>query len=537
MIADTNDADCLHPMVPVFVLDISQGLFCQQDMAVRVPRVLRRAYQARDGGARQLRQMHFAQLGLDSASNFGARFSLASPHLSVIDAPESLVTLDVVANDATVLQLLRLHLYGMVEPLTNTDASPPPTAAYRRAVMSLGAMPSALRQAPTFLDASVDVFRRANAQRFANVSKGMLSATRTQELAASTTPLNVKHERWSYGTLADGCIALRTVDHPKLEQMDSMQQEIAGAKLLRMRLDPVEKTAYIARRDDGRIWGAFGGDKVPTADDVEKTLLDLLEWSFCSAMVKELRGVWVRGAAVCDATTKDAVLIVGRGRSGKTSMALHCLAAHPDAQFVGSGSCFVFVHPLTHQLMVASLPISPRVRLGTLMGTLHPNPCLIPPDPLVAAAAAHNSLSQIWHSFGHGYRIPIAEAFGFQRCCPTSCLLKSVVMLDWDSDQLELGAQRGISAVKSGEDVESAVSFMREAKTFTSHPLLEWGCYDGSAHAAEKLLAAMAETHLPQLHRVGGDVAFGKVTRFIMERVMGKRPDSLTPSYQRCRGV
>lgn len=431
--------------------------------------------------------------------------------------------------------MLRLHLFQLVLPVTGPEAtSPPPSAAYRRVAMHLGAIPAMLQQAPTFLDNSVDFFRKANATRYRDVSKSLLSPLRTPELNdGASNPIRVKRERWTYGTLSDGLIAVRTRDHPNLEQMDSIRDEIEGAKHLRMRLEPVEKTPYIARRDDGKVWGCFGGPKSPTASDVESVMMELLQWTFCSAMVRELRGVWIRGSAVCDRTTGEAVLFVGGPRCGKTSMALHCLAAHPDVTFVGSTSCFVFVHPLRQQLMVASLPVSPSVRLGTLLGTLASNPCLVPPDLEVASAAAHNSLSTIWHHMNQTHRVPIAEAFGLDKCCSAACTLKSIVMLGWDSHNLEAAAERGMCAVHSDDSPSDVTMFLRESKAFLSHPLLEWGNYAGASDAPHRFLTALESTELPQFHRLGGDVSFGKGTRFVLERVLGKMPRSLSAAYQR----
>lgn len=491
-------------------------------------------FQPRDGGAKVLRHKKFSELGLDTATNFETRFRLRDVHGTSND----LVTLDVASNDAAVMQLMRLHLYGMVEPLDKVDVGPAASVAHRRVAMHLGAMPAVFCGGPTFLDNSVDVFRRANRKRHGDASANTLSTG--QDIAASGQKsghrrVHTASERWSYGTLADGCVAIKTIDHPGLEKMDAINADIAGGKLLRIALDPLEKTPYIARLDDGSVWACFGGPKVPTTADIETSLLDMLMWSFGSAMLRELRGVWVRGAAVCDETTGDAVLFTGPQRSGKTSMALHCLAAHPSVQLIGADSAFIFVHPITQQLMIASLPLSPSLGLGSLMGTMQPNPKLMPPDLLLASAAAKNSLDTIWHRMTHSHRSPIAESFGLDRCCSTACPLKSVVQLHWDTRRLDMSARREACAVNTHESASDWVMALEEAGAFMSHPLMEWGSGSGGGDDAAHALSALLEASSvpPKIHQLGGDVALAKGTRFVLEKIFQKAPGSLDVNYQR----
>jgi hypothetical protein len=490
-------------------------------------------FKPRDGGARGLRHKKFAELGLDTPTNFEGRFRLRDRHTTSDD----LVTLDVASNDASVMELLRLHLYGLVEPLSKVDLGPPPSVAHRRVAMHLGAMPIQFSGGPSFLDDSIDTFRRANIVRHTDASATTMS-TKTDFPAPvqmkGLPQINTKQERWSYGTLADGCIAIRTVDHPGLERMDTLNSEIEGGKLLRIKLDPLEKTPYIARVDDGSVWACFGGPKVPTTADVEASLLDMLLWSFGSAMLRELRGVWVRGAAVCDASTGAATLFVGPKRSGKASMALHCLAAHPSVQFLSGESSFVFVHPISQELMIASLPLSPALRLGTLMGTMQPNPMLQPPDISLATAAAHNSLDVIWNSMTQTHRTPIAESFGLDRCCSAACPLKAIVQLDWSTDQLDVSARREACAVSTHTNPLSLVSSLVDDGAFMSHPLMEWGSGSGGGDTAPQALAAMMDaSSVPEVHQLGGDVAFAKGVRFVLERIYQKSPSSLEGHYQR----
>lgn len=67
--------------------------------------MLRRVYQAHDGGAKALRHKRFEELGLEGGTQFGARFQLADCAQSCsATRSDALVTLDVTANDPMVIE-------------------------------------------------------------------------------------------------------------------------------------------------------------------------------------------------------------------------------------------------------------------------------------------------------------------------------------------------------------------------------------------------------------------------------------------------
>jgi hypothetical protein len=305
--------------------------------------------------------------------------------------------------------------------------------------------------------------------------------------------------RWIQQPLLDGFVAQRLTAHAGVTTTALLDARRAATALGRQ-LPPYELSPFYAANELLDRWCIFGEPSVllpPATHGASSALSPPLptvagaqdaaaaphrraaELALAAAVLPNYHAAWLNGAVVANSRTGRCVLIVGRRSSGKTTLALHCVAptaatgeeGHPETDqtamqltaaehfFIGAGTpvrrMLLHTSPphrapssadaLPHAF-VCALPQRVRVGIGAVLGSLRPNPALaaavqLPPFLCTEAglrAFLANSDAVIWDMSMH-YHVPLQSI-----TAPTAAAwqpaaingLAGVVLLDWDVNEL-----------------------------------------------------------------------------------------------------
>ncbi|RNF06675.1 hypothetical protein TraAM80_03620 [Trypanosoma rangeli] len=352
--------------------------------------------------------------------------------------------------------------------------------------------------------------------------------------------------RWITQPLLDGFVSRRVVAHVGLTS-GNIPQTLAVASRLKLELSPSEVSPYYCASDLLSSWGLFGvpdpNSKEFRTDDVSR----LVQLAHASIVLPMYRGLWMNGAALCN-DKGDAVLILGPRRSGKTTLALHCLAmSSPRLRVVGlenfylaeTGNLVDTTSGLDGlEVLLMGLPTSVKVGVGALLGTLRANPMLVEAahtfqlSPSTIQQLIRNNDSTIWN-IGSSHQIHIEEAFGRQRWCPTIIArLKGILILNWDVQELSRSHSRVSSQVLKWDSREKGLRLLTalaEKKTgtlFKGHYLLR-SLYDerNAMTLLENFIFGANDFFVPPLYELQGSVSFDAAVKLICNHIL-QRSDS-----------
>ncbi|GET85570.1 hypothetical protein, conserved [Leishmania tarentolae] len=394
--------------------------------------------------------------------------------------------------------------------------------------------------------------------------------------------------KWIQQPLLDGFVAQRLTAHTGVTT-GSLLDTRRTAMALGRQLPPFEQSPFYAASallDRWCLFGEAAAVAVPPTPSSWGAALDgarqsqqphdpathhlrIAELALGAAVLPNYRAVWLNGAVLSHPGTGRSVLVVGPRRSGKTTLALHCLsAAARQASSSASSDKGVRLTAAEHFFLAAGLPVrrmldpasarrtSPTifacslphhitVGLGAVLGTLRPNPSLaaaveLPPFLQSEAglrAFLRNTDGVLW-DMSKTYRVRLQDIrrasspdTGVQWDPVVVNTLAGVVLLDWNVEEL---------ARKSPTPVRSAVreiplhnggveELLKRAKDymFHGHHLLRT-VYNAPQDAPARLASALADewdtAHprslddgpAPALHCIEGSVNFDLATQLIM---------------------
>lgn len=383
--------------------------------------------------------------------------------------------------------------------------------------------------------------------------------------------------RWIQQPLLDGVVAQRLTAHAGVTT-EAMLEAHRTATSLGRQLPPFDLSPFYAASGLLDRWCLFGesssllplwstaaaaaGPATMAADarDPAEHHRRAAELALAAAVLPNYNAAWLNGAVVSDGRTRRSVLIVGPRSSGKTTLALHCVAPQADNEagsdgaaelrlaaaehfFVGSGS------PVTRMtnapptadsapsVFISALPHRIRVGIGAVLGTLRPNPALaaaamLPPflqtDAGLRALLA-NPDGVLWRMSMH-YDLRLQDICG----CATAwqpagvTALSGVVLLDWDVG--ELAAAAAPVAMRTHiRRLPLHVGGLEELLTrgrdylFRGHHLLR-STYDGATEGPARLSQLLSEewatnppttNAAPSLHCIEGSVNFDAATQLV----------------------
>lgn len=292
---------------------------------------------------------------------------------------KNLVCLDLKTNSRTIQDYVELHQFELSrqrsEPLShltsnpNDDETPHFAGAYARLLLHSG--PSS-----------------ANLPRFS-----------TKNIAAGSS----QEACWKQASLTDGFIAQQLTQSSPMS--DDRPELVEQVEKLASNQAEVERSAYFAASDKRLEWAIAQFDerklkKIHPSNEVDSGL-GLAYWS---ALRKCLGVELFEAEVVSHRDDGRSVLIIGPPMSGKTTLALHALNAHPELNLLGTGTIGLAVdrNPSTgdpEQLLAFGGPDRLHLRVGSVLGTLTSNPKL---EPLMASKAMEaadlckNSNEIIW---------------------------------------------------------------------------------------------------------------------------------------------
>ncbi|KAL7697178.1 hypothetical protein NQL31_000143 [Lotmaria passim] len=389
--------------------------------------------------------------------------------------------------------------------------------------------------------------------------------------------------RWLEQPLLDGVVAQRLTAHTGVTTAALLDARRDGASLGRP-LPPFDLSPFYATGDLLDRWCLFGepsvllpatapassaaegGPSSPAKDDAAAAAHHrrVAELALAAAVLPNYDATWLNGAVVVNLQTGKCVLVVGPRRSGKTTLALHCVAASPAGSqshprlclaaaehfFLGAGT------PVRHMLhqssppsasplaFICALPHRVRVGIGAVLGTLRPNPALTaaaaPLPPFLRSDAGlraflANSDQAIWEMSLH-YRVSLQRVCGSAPSTPPPWqpagvhALAGVVLLDWEVAQLArttpvplhtrvrrlpLHAGGAAELVARGRDY-----------LFRDHHLVRSVYADAAADGPARLTSffaqewaarplAVDDATAPSLHCVEGSVDFDVATQLV----------------------
>lgn len=248
--------------------------------------------------------------------------------------------------------------------------------------------------------------------------------------------------------------------------------------------------------------GRGGTSPVGLLSHHAKEVQKVLEAAMAGAMLSAYEGVWLRAAGLCG-TDGSVVLIMGPPDAGKRTLALHCLSSFASSQRSGwalsATTAPLLMNASTipslsntddellveNPLVVMSLPSPIDVRLGSILGTLLPNPALSRaalqqqdlPSTLTwlrqpkergpyIAALLRNKEEVLWR-MSPSVSIPLHSIFS-----PTSIAwspaaqtrIRGVVMLNWDVSSSSSGVRRlqpaeGLQHIADHPDLDSFLQY------------------------------------------------------------------------------
>lgn len=292
-------------------------------------------------------------------------------------------------------------------------------------------------------------------------------------LPSSTSPMT--RVRWLHQLLLDGYVAQRVEAHTGVTTASMLHSRDMAAWLGQF-TPPHRRSPFFTADHLLSRWGVFGEshsvtpndkDSAPEAagDHAEHTLRLLLQLALVGSLISPYHGVWLRGSALTHRRTGESVLLLGPRRSGKTTLALHCLAANADLALTAAEDvCLVpgaaaapamcaaedsasrlWSH--ANCFLTAGVPQRVEVGLGAVLGTLRPSPALA--SSLQTSSFAHdqaamrsllrNSDWTLWN-MSQCYAVHVAESFphSLQPWAPVVLgPLRGVVLLNWDLQELQ----------------------------------------------------------------------------------------------------
>ncbi|KEG15539.1 hypothetical protein DQ04_00041030 [Trypanosoma grayi] len=345
--------------------------------------------------------------------------------------------------------------------------------------------------------------------------------------------------RWLTQSLLDGFVTRRVSAHVGLSS-GSMPQTLVTARQLKVTLPPCELSPFYFANDLLSSWGVFGATEPSDAEFANDDISRLVQLAHASAVLPMYRAIWLNGAALCN-ENGDAVLILGPRRSGKTTLALHCLAmSSARLRLVGLENFHLALAntvvntepPDGPTTLLMGLPASASVGLGAIIGTLRPNPSLAMAahgfnySPSNIQQLVRNSEMVLWN-MNSRYGVHIEEAFGPQRWCPTWLgKLKGIVMLNWDLQELLLPQSYVKTQAlqwKSKPEIYRLLMALAENKgapLFKGHYLLR-SIYDetNAPNLLEEFLSSLDESNVPPLYELRGSVSFDMAVELICKRI------------------
>ncbi|CBZ23200.1 conserved hypothetical protein [Leishmania mexicana MHOM/GT/2001/U1103] len=393
--------------------------------------------------------------------------------------------------------------------------------------------------------------------------------------------------KWIQQPLLDGFVAQRLTAHTGVTT-GSLLDTRRTAMALGRQLPPVELSPFYAASALLDRWCLFGeaAAVVPPMPSSSGATLDrprqsqlphdaaahhlrIAELALGAGLLSNYRAVWLNGAVLSHSGTGRSVLVLGPRRSGKTTLALHCLsAAAMQAPRSASPDSGVRLTAAEHFFLTAGMPVrrmldptsarltSPTifacslphhitVGLGAVLGTLRPNPGLaaaveLPPFLRSEAglrAFLRNTDGVLW-DMSKTYRVRLEDTYtasspdtGTQWDPVAVNTLAGVVLLDWNVQELAStsptpvrNAVREIPLHDGGveELLKRAQDYM-----FHGHHLLRT-VYDAPQDAPARLADALAgewgtaraqsldDATAPALHCIEGSVNFDLATHLIL---------------------
>ncbi|KAH8607894.1 hypothetical protein ERJ75_001341000 [Trypanosoma vivax] len=389
--------------------------------------------------ARQWRRVPFQRLRRQLVTPYvmEVRLPLEPAMGKAAEKPPLLPTINirVETNKEAILHWCQLEYFGHVH---NPETAGSESAGGSAVVCIHSGLPRPLG-CPYTLSAEAghfaDTVRRAEAQR---VRQG-------EEMVEGPHPT-----RWLTQPLLDGFISRRVAAHVGLFN-DNMPQTLELARRLKVSLMPSDMSPYYFANELLSTWGLFGDIDIDNASAAGDSVNRVIQLAHASCVASNTRSVWLNGASLCNGKG-DAVIILGPRRSGKTTLALHCLSEHPSTlKLIGLENVHVgqtgaprhLRLPDTEPLaLLMGVPASAKVGIGTLIGTLRANPHLtkaahtFSPPLSTVQSILRNDEKTIW-GMGHQYPVNISEAFGPRRWSPTWLgKVRGVVLLNWDIVEL-----------------------------------------------------------------------------------------------------
>ncbi|KAG5487741.1 hypothetical protein LSCM1_08107 [Leishmania martiniquensis] len=401
--------------------------------------------------------------------------------------------------------------------------------------------------------------------------------------------------KWIQQPLLDGFVAQRLTAHVGVTT-GSLLDARRTAMALGRQLPPCALSPFYAASALLDRWCLFGdaaavAPSTPPPSSSSGTALDgtcpsqqpqdavmhhlrITELALGAALLSNYRAVWLNGAVLSHPRTGRAVLVVGPRRSGKTTLALHCLSAAAmqgssnasggdDVRLTAAERFFLAAgtpvrrmidpasaRPASPSIFACSLPHHITVGLGAVLGTLRPNPGLAATVelPLFLRSEAglraflRNTDGVLWN-MNKAYRVRLEDTHTASAPRASSQwdpvvvnALAGVVLLDWNVEELASTAPTPVrNAVREIPLHDGGVDeLLTRAQNylFHGHHLLR-PAYDPAKDAparladalAGELAAATPPPHgggtAPALHCIEGSVNFDLATRLVLSLLSG----------------
>lgn len=379
--------------------------------------------------------------------------------------------------------------------------------------------------------------------------------------------------RWIQQPLVDGIVAQRLTAHTGVTTAALIDARHTALTMGRQ-LPPYAASPFYTVNELQDCWGLFGdadalvpppsagAASASDAGDVAQHHARVAELALGAALLTNYRAAWLNAAVLSCSETGRAVLVVGPRRSGKTTLALHCLAADTagvqltaaEHAFIAAGSP---VRRMMHTdadapppsssspaLFTCGVPHHVTVGLGAVLGTLRPNPALaaaageLPPllrTPAGLRAFLQNSDAVLW-DMSQCSRVAVPRMGG--KWAPAVVhQLAGVVLLGWGREELRSRAPVPVrTAVRAAPlhagGLDELLARGRDYM-FHGHQLLGAtydGAVDGPGRLADVLHTEWAETRpgtdnrtAPALHSIEGSVNFDLATGLVLDLLRGTR--------------
>lgn len=342
--------------------------------------------------------------------------------------------------------------------------------------------------------------------------------------------------RWITQPLLDGFVSCRVDAHVGVTDQAVVEAQ-ARAQFLGTPTPFFDASPYYGASELLDRWCLFGDEAAMLPRHAPGELAHghihrVLEMALGSTVLPAYGGAWLNGAVVADRGTGSLVVILGPAGCGKTTLALHCLAACPELSLVAAERFFLCDAQLhgaaaAHQVLVASVPGKIGVGLGAVLGTLLPNPLLgshlatVPPilqSPEATAQLLRNTEGAIWN-MGQRFAVDVSAAGpqGESRWSPAAVgAVRGVVLLDWDVAELAAGGALRARTVAARMPLDGARDWDRHIEPLLS----DWGVvrdhyllrsiYDAqqAPQVLAQAFAAQRPSEGPTAVRIAGSVDF-----------------------------